>query len=478
MVTLHTVNKVQKMPFELCKMIKLLFILSLLISQHEICAQSTTENKIMLDFPLIDYPFIKYPSKTNFATNNTWLNPSMNQALATSADVYFITHSSLKKLILKKENNSIWRKVGLQFAVLGADALTQYMPFGYVWTHEEFHRTIMTKNLVGSEDDANKFLFFSGGLKIAGSRDEDLAKFKKDNPKDFVRLHEAGMEGDYQLINSLEKNNFFLNQQLPNELLCVGSTVYTIGYVYASSRKLNDKKIDTDNAKETNILERDCVGPDFSAWTYHLFNQNQPYDSLGIHPTGIGINRYIKTTQLNPEELHYLRKQGNLAFLNLASPMLFGFRRIAIHKNDSTRLYYINFAAHHYLTSFGNDLCFSFLYQKSNQNWLFTLHNYNNYAHYFIGIETENYLREIKIGNRITYLTTRAMLWTQPKNQDFKTSKIAMGGLLETKCNYPIYKNIYANMSITAKTNGWVAGNEFLNANLSLTGGVAMLINR
>ena len=284
--------------------LQIIFVLLFFCVQRNY-AQSTNEGRILIDFPLIDYPFIKYPSKTNFATNNTWLNPSMSQALATSSDLYFITHYTLKKLILKNDTNSIWRKLGLQLAVVGADEFTQYMPFGFVWVHEEFHRAIMTKNLVGSNDDANKFLLFSGGLKIRGSRDEDLARLKRDNPKDFVRLHEAGLEGDYQFINNLEKNNFFLNQELPNELLCIGSTLYAIGYVYASSRKLNDKVIDDDNAKETNLLDRDCIGPDFSAWTYHIFNQNQPYDSLGIHPTGIGINRYIKTTQLNSDELSY-----------------------------------------------------------------------------------------------------------------------------------------------------------------------------
>lgn len=182
-------------------------------------------------------------------------------------------------------------------------------------------------------------------------------------------MHEAGIEGDYTLIHNLEKNNFFLNQQLPNELLYNISTLYAIGYVYSSSKqKYNDKIIDDDNKKETVILERDCVGPDLSAWAYHLFNQRQPYDSLGVHPSGIGINRYIKTTQLKPNELSYLNKQGNLAFLNLASPMLLGFKRIAIHKNDSTKLFYMNFSLHHYLTPFGNDISFHVFYQKKNIN--------------------------------------------------------------------------------------------------------------
>ena len=453
-------------------------IASLTFGWQTIFAQPTTDGQIMYDIPLVDYPFMKYPAKTDYATNNTWLNPSMNQAIATSSDVYFLVHSNLKKIFLKKKPDKFWNKVGLQFAVLSSDALTQYMPFGYVWTHEEFHRAIMTKNLVGSQDDANRFKFFSGGLSISGSRDEDLAKMKRDHVKDFVRMHEAGLEADYQLIHNLEKNNFFLNQQLPNEILYNASTLYAIVYVNSSSRSLNDKVIDTKNATETDILKRDCTGRDFSAWTYHLFNQSQPYESLGTHPTGIGINRYIKTTQLNTDELNYLRKQGNLAFINLASPMLLGFQKIAIYKDDHERIFYINFAARHYLTSFGNDICLQFFYQKKNQNWLCTLHNYNNYSHHFIGLEAENYLKEIKIGKRNSYLSTRAMLWTQPHNQEFMSSKSAFGGLVEAKYNYPIYKNFFGNIAFTAKTNGWVAGNEFLNANISSRMGVAMLINK
>jgi hypothetical protein len=95
-----------------------------------------------------------------------------------------------------------------------------------------------------------------------------------------------------------------------------------------------------------------------------------------------------------------------------------------------------------------------------------------------VGIEAENHLREIKVGNKTTFLSTRTMLWTQPQNQQFKTSKSKLGGLLEAKYNYPIYKNVLANIALTVKTNGWVAGNEYLNSNLNFSLGVAMLLNK
>ena len=446
--------------------------------------QALKENKnLLFDIPVVDFPFTTFPSKTNFATSNTWLNPSMNQSVNWSSNLYIGSHYALSKLFLKKDTDKkskrIFKSISKQLSVLTADALFAYMPFGHVWTHEEFHRAIMTKNSVGSEDDANKFMFFSGGLKVKGVRDEDLVRFKKLNPKDFIRLDEAGIEGDYQLIHNLQKNNFFFNQNLPHEILYNVSTLYAIGYVFSSSRaKYNDSIINQDNRIEPTILERDFVGPDLSAWCYNLFHPNIPFDSLGIHPSGVGINRYIKTTQLNADELQYLHQQGNLAFLNLASPMLFGFRKIAIHKNDPSKIYYINFEIRHYLTSFGNDISVNFFYQKKNQNWLFALHNYNNYNNHFIGVEAENIFHIFQLKTKQIPISTRLMLWTQPNNQDFKTSKADLGGLIGIKAYTPIYKQIKGFIDVAGKTNGWVAGNEFLNANLSVKLGLSVQFDK
>lgn len=62
--------------------------------------------KLILNFPVIDLPFLSYPYKTNFATNNTWLNPGMKQTLEMSSDLYFTTHYYLKKLIWKNKKET------------------------------------------------------------------------------------------------------------------------------------------------------------------------------------------------------------------------------------------------------------------------------------------------------------------------------------------------------------------------------------
>ncbi len=447
-------------------------------------ADTISNSKYVFDLPIVDLPFSTFPSKTNFATSNTWLNPSMSQSINLSSDFYIGSHYALSKLFSKKDTDKkskrIFKSIGKQLSILTFDALSTYVPLGQVWNHEEFHRTIMTKNRVGSEDNANRFPFFnSAGLIVNGVRDEDLARFKKSNPKDFIRLDEAGIEGDYQLIHNLQKNNFFFNQNLQNEILYHVSGLYAIFYVYASSKaKVVDSIIDRDNRSQPSILERDFVGPDFTGWCYNLFHPNTPFDSLGIHPSGEGINRYIKTTQLNADELHYLHQQGNLAFLNLASPMLFGFHRIAIHKNDPSKTFYINLAVRHYLTPFGNDINVNFFYQKKNQNWVFALHNYNNYNSHFIGLEAENIFHTFQLKTKQFPVSTRLMLWIQPNQQDFKTSKAAMGGLIGIKAYTPIYKQAKGFIEVTGKTNGWVAGNEFLNSNVSLNLGFSVQFDK
>jgi len=80
--------------------------------------------------------------------------------------------------------------------------------------------------------------------------------------------------------------------------------------------------IDTDNIMNnegTNILIRDFVGMDFTSWVYDLFRPNEPYTNRGIHPSGVGIKRYIKTSDLTKEEQSYLKLQGFLSLFNFIS---------------------------------------------------------------------------------------------------------------------------------------------------------------
>jgi hypothetical protein len=101
-------------------------------------------------------------------------------------------------------------------------------------------------------------------------------------------------------------------------------------------------------------------------WVYDLFRPDEPYSARGIHPSGTGINRYRKTTDLTDEELSYLHAQRYWYIFNYVSPMLFNVNRITI--GDAGL--YGNFAFRHFLTSFGTDtLLKTFLKKKIYITW-------------------------------------------------------------------------------------------------------------
>lgn len=65
------------------------------------------------------------------------------------------------------------------------------------------------------------------------------------------------------------------------------------------------------------------------------------------------------------------------------------------------------------------------------------------------------------------------MLWMQPENQSFDTSKGQIGGLIGLKAQYAA-KTLVPYIEIEAKTKGWVMGNVFLDDNISVNAGLQL----
>ncbi len=120
--------------------------------------------------------------------------------------------------------------------------------------------------------------------------------------------------------------------------------------------------------EDSDISKRDFTGLDFSAWAYDLFNANEPYQNRGIHRSGVGIDRYIKPSDLTADQIKYLKKQGYLQIINMASPMLFGLDNS--FKINSLNLNW-NFAVRHILTSFGHDITPSIFIKTTQYNGVF-----------------------------------------------------------------------------------------------------------
>jgi len=441
-----------------------------------LAAAQNNEPALKLDLPLFDLPYqIDAMNTVGHGFFGSYANPGMAQSLAVTTDIYSSFHFGMKTLfdrwhlnvrIGKGDLKTILFYTGL---VLG-DLLLFYVPGGEGWVHEEFHRAVMTRHGVNSFNDMNTFPFGRELISVHSITDEDLIRFKAESPADFVRMHAAGMEGDLVFLDNLRHNSFFYDQQLEFYLLDLMVTLNSHMYVIASGDpKQVNPSVDDMNRKETSVLSRDFTGFDMAGWVYDLFRPDEPYGARGVHPSGIGINRYRKTTDLTDEELRYLHAQRYWCIFNYISPMLFNLNSIALGDTGI----YGNFAFRHFLTSFGTDTLLKVFLKKNIYNMAFVLHNYRNYERWFPAIEAELVDFPLPLGQLNLYLSPRALIGIQPENQKFKTGTPEFIGLAGLRVDFNISRHLLPYFDLTAKTDGWIAGNEFSEKNVSIKLGLS-----
>jgi hypothetical protein len=72
--------------------------------------------------------------------------------------------------------------------------------------------------------------------------------------------------------------------------------------------------------------------------------------------------------------------------------------------------------------------------------------------------------------------TPTVHFWTQPKNQKFRTSEAQLGGKAEILMSTQFGKTWHPYLTFSAKTEGWVAGDVYLNSNFSCRFGIRAFI--
>lgn len=448
---------------------KIFFLLFFIVLSPFVFSQN--QNSFVLNFPIFDNPYYFYGVKTvsnssypNFDLNTidylkAYENPSMFQSLNFSASFYNVLNFGLSKLEINIFNNSFLNYLTESLIYSGVLLASEYIPLGDSWLHEEFHRAVLTKNYVNSYNQVNDFPFLSELISVNNVSDENLIRLKNNNSVDFIRLNAAGIEGEYMLIKELQKKSFFYNQQYPYFTFELLWTTNSFFYVWTCHTNKAEVTTDEVNLEEgSNLKIRDFTGLDFTAWVYDLFKPNEAYEQRGIHPSGIGIDRYIKPSDLTVNELKYLKKQGFLQLLNFASPMLWGINNIPINLFD--KKWEMNFSVRHLLTSFGNDISVDLFLKQNNFMNNTVFHFYNNGVKTFPGIESNIIDYNLDFGAINLKTSFRAMLWLQPENLLFYDSKSDIGGLADITLALG-KKDFYPYLQIGYKTKGWVAANEF-----------------
>jgi len=446
-------------------------------------ASTQINTDLKIDAIFFDYPYQNYATKTvsaseypNFDVKSSdyfksYINPSMKQSVALSSSFYNSVYFGLSKININWFRSDFANYMTKSLIETGVVLVVEFVPLGDAWLHEEFHRAVLTKNYVDSYDEVNNFPLFQDLISVNSVLDDDLARFKHDNPTDFVRLHAAGIEGEYVLIRNLQSKNIFYNQQHPYFLTNFLWTTNSFYYVYFCH--LHNAEITTNVANSddgTNIRQRDFTGLDFTAWAYDLFKPFEDYAQRGTHPSGVGFDRYIAPSDLTIEELKYLKKQGFLQLINFASPMMLGLNKLPIVIKGNN--YDFNFAFRHLLTSFGNDISFDFFLSNDKVNLLTSFHAYSNKFRTLPGYELNIIDYKLLDQNVEIFSSARSMVWFQPDNLFFVDKNSNFGGL--TELNIKIGKEkLFADFMFGYKTRGWVAGNVFQESNIYASFGLS-----
>lgn len=449
---------------------KRILLLTFLLSCSLGFAQRSDSNNLKLDFNLVSLPYSGISFQTNSNFKEVLLNPSMSQSLNLSTDFYSSIHFGIKKAVHFK--NRMLNLVMPYVVSGGVDYFVNTLPLGIAWLHEEFHRTVLTKRQITSYNEVYKMKIFQPAIYVSHVTDEGLINLSDNYTNDFKRLMIAGSESTNLNIKSLQVNNFYYHQKLPNLAYYWLTTIGNLGYMKSSANIKFDQSVDDEKMAEgANIENRDFAGPDFTAWVDALFHPNKSYTDRGVHPSGVGIDRYIKAGDLTKEARTYLANQGNLQFLNFISPMMLGFRSIKVIDQSDFQLYG-NFSFHHDLTPFGNDISLNIFLQTTKNNAMITLHKYSNQNNQFIGVETSVYNK--KLWHKDLKFDATIMAWVQPQNLDFYDAKGKLGGLVQFKAIYSKL-NFRPYLDFSLKTDGWVAGQLFLEERLNMNAGISVI---
>ena len=428
-------------------------------------AQADKKVNLVLDFPVLDFPMQSYAADATGSFLKGYANPSMRQSLNMTTNFYSAAHFGAKQAT-KNIESPLLSNLAMYGLASVFDLFTLTAPLGSGWLHEEYHRSVLTRQGINSFNNMNKYPLLAEAVYVSRITDEELTKLHDNNPTDWRRLQTAGSEAELHLIQSLQRNNFYYKQELPHIAFYWLSTISVGAYIRACTSSEFDDLVDKSNETDgVDVLSRDFTGPDYTAWAYSLFRPDLNYAARGVHPSEVGIDRYIKPADLSEQEIDFLKKQGRLQWFNMLSPLFLGFEQFKLGKNKA------NFAFRHVLTPFGHNLSADVFFQTPKNNLFFTLHNYGNRDNIFFGLESAIVDKPV-LANKIL-LSGRVMAWTQPENQAFETSNGQLGGLIGLKTQYA--RNILTPyVEVEAKTKGWVMGNVFSEGNVSINAGLQL----
>lgn len=422
---------------------------------------------IPLDLPLFEAP---YNLQVGYEV------PSMAESLAATISfdraVFFTQERFFSKTLHNFDPAAGSSALLAYFFIL--ETLVGQLPLGDAWLHESFHQAILKTHGINSYNDIYKFQLFSSVIAVSHVADADLAALKATSNPDFVRLSASGIEGTSLLASELSQATVFEAEPWWTARLAIllSNQLNTTLYIFMCTTPAGNTETDKMNRAEANTIDpRDFVGLDFTAWTHDLFHPAEPYNARGPHPYGgLGINRYISPSQLSPEELSYLQNQALLSLLSLVDTA-FSPVPITLRSAEGPDLV-MGGNLRYFMTSFGNAVQVNTFFRRDDLKLGLSFFNFNNRNAFFPGLEVK--LVDLPLNWAGLHFTAspRLQAWLQPKQQSFTSSEVDFGGLLSLRINYLWTAGASVWLEGLAKSPGWVAGNEHLDADTSLRAGL------
>jgi hypothetical protein len=279
---------------------------------------------LRLELPLLDVPY---------NTAHGYRAPSMAQSGAIARDFHTATSWAIDLGIAAGcEGRACGRSAAGRWtlellAQLVADVFLVQLPLYTGWGHEEYHRVVLGQYGIDSHDDIDDLRFTTSSVYVSHVKDDDLVRLKRDHPADMARLSAAGMEGDVELTRAIQADVFFDGVDWRRDFLTLFLVrANVVRYMWACDSGMATSAIDMHNSQEPDPATRDAVGYDCLAWAYDVQRPDEPYEARGPHPTGVGLDRYVKPGDLTPEERDLLVDAKWLSIANLVDPAMFGMR--------------------------------------------------------------------------------------------------------------------------------------------------------
>lgn len=319
-------------------------------------------------------------------------------------------------------------------------------------THEEGHRSVLTNLDIGS---INAPIIDSKGVaKVIGVTDEVLKDLRDTNFPNYIRLHTAGLESDFDYLKKSdalfnfkeEEYNVLYNDYFIRKL--------SVSMYYLSTLIQNKTGIKESDTPE---LKKDIVGHDIFGMIRHLYRPDMEF------------KRYTEWNDLTTQEKNYGKRIGLMSLFNYVNPNLWRKSNYKLSENID-----FNFSINYCLAPFG-DFIEQNAYLNINKRWKINpfIRQYFNQNNTFwaSGIHLYNFAI-----NNNTLFNGSLEAWQQPKNQSFTSSDSDFGMGIKTEIAYRIVEvnnsTIFFNLGLNYKTKGFIPASPSLDKDFRINFGL------